>query len=337
MPTADPVKVIGLEVDGRHAVIQPPADAARSLVLATLSVLRATTVTGSTLAHVIGRWTWWMMLRRPTLALLQHTYSYIRVAQRRPFTLWHSVRRELYNLLAVLPLLSYQLDSQFFHRAVASDASDLAGGVVAAPLTADLLRSLWSLCADRHHAVTQARYNAHGADDSGSSVRVSLRTGPSFVSAATVDAFYDTVRAAPWRVCISTAWRTDEHINVLELRAALLALHWCLSSPTCVGRRVLLLVDSTVAFFSLWKGRSSSPALLLVLRKLSALLLCSGLSLLPGWVPSAVNPADAPSRLLPLVPAAAAIVPAAVAPVSLTGPPPTPARADCPTSGRLIG
>jgi len=62
---------------------------------------------------------------------------------------------------------------------------------------------------------------------------------------------------------------------------------------------VFLLLDSTVAFFSLWKGRSSSPGLLLVLRKISALLLAGGLSLQPGWVPSAVNPADAPSRLQP--------------------------------------
>jgi hypothetical protein len=61
---------------------------------------------------------------------------------------------------------------------------------------------------------------------------------------------------------------------------------------------VYLLVDSMVAFFTLWKGRSSSPKLLLVLRKISALLLASGVMLLPGWIPSEVNPADAPSRLL---------------------------------------
>ena len=105
--------------------------------------------------------------------------------------------------------------------------------------------------------------------------------------------------AAPWRTIVSTPWAGVEHINVLELRAALLAVHWVLSYPSALNSRVLLLLDSTVAFFSLWKGRSSSPQLLLVLRKISALLLAGGLSLLPGWVPSAVNPADAPSRLQP--------------------------------------
>jgi hypothetical protein len=106
------------------------------------------------------------------------------------------------------------------------------------------------------------------------------------------------VSDAPWRTIASKAWLGPEHINALELRAALIAVHWALSYPSALCSRVYLLLDSAVAFFSLWKGRSSSPSLLLVLRKISALLLAGGLSLLPGWVPSAVNPADAPSRLL---------------------------------------
>jgi len=110
--------------------------------------------------------------------------------------------------------------------------------------------------------------------------------------------FYSSVTAARWSTLVSTAWRESEHINALELRAALLAVHWALSFPSALGRRVYLLLDSTVALFSLWKGRSSSPQLLLILRKISALLLAGGVSLLCGWVPSAVNPADAPSRIL---------------------------------------
>jgi hypothetical protein len=75
-------------------------------------------------------------------------------------------------------------------------------------------------------------------------------------------------------------------------------VHHAMSYPTSLCSRVFLLLDSTVAFFSLWKGRSSSPALLLVLRKISALLLAGGISLMSGWLPSGNNPADAPSRLM---------------------------------------
>jgi hypothetical protein len=112
-------------------------------------------------------------------------------------------------------------------------------------------------------------------------------------------AFYSAVAAARWSTIVSSAWHAAEHINALELRAVLLSLHWLLSYPSAHSSRVYLLVDSTVALFALWKGRSSSPRLLVILRKISALLLASGTSLLPGWLPSAVNPADEPSRLKP--------------------------------------
>ena len=60
----------------------------------------------------------------------------------------------------------------------------------------------------------------------------------------------------------------------------------------------MLLVDSAVVYYILRKGRSSSSHLLSVYRRLSSLLLASGLSVTPIWVPSAANPADAPSRLV---------------------------------------
>jgi hypothetical protein len=204
-------------------------------------------------------------------------------------------------LLSLLPLLEARLDAPFFHRAIASDASELAGGVVAAPLTPQLRDRLWPLCSSRHHAVHQALTNAQrlrfpdvrSFNNSLDELRISAAEAASF------DAFYAAVSSSPWRTIVAAPWWDEEHINVLELRAALLAVHWALSFPSALSSRVFLLLDSSVAFFSLWKGRSSSPALLLVLRKISSLLLAGGLSLLPGWVPSAVNPADAPSRLQP--------------------------------------
>ena len=310
MPTCSPVKVIGFDVDGARATIRLPAESQFSLVRSTLAVMSVSTVTGALLSHLIGRWTWVMMLRRSTLAVLQHAYRYCRVAQLRRFTLWPCVRRELCMLLSLLPLLDARLDAPFFHRAIASDASELAGGVVTTALTPRLATDLWPLCSSRHHAVQQAQSNAQRArcDDAAAHMRAVEQLGLAASDVAGFSAFYGTVEAAPWRTIVSVPWLGDEHINVLELRAALLAVHWVLSYPSALASRVFLLLDSTVAFFSLWKGRSSSPALLLVLRKISALLLAGGLSLLPGWVPSAVNPADAPSRLL---------------------------HSDCPTSGRI--
>ena len=289
------MKIIGFNVDGRRGSIRLPADSQLSLVRSTLAAIRAPELTGLQLAHILGRWTWLLMLRRPALAVLQHVYRFCRLAQGRRFRVWTSVRRELGMLLSLLPLLTADLRAPFFHRALASDASELAAGVVSTALTPPLASRLWPLCSARHHAIGQTILNAQRlrtVADAASDALCST-VMPSF------DRFYNAVAAQRWRAIISKPWSDPEHINCLELRAALLAVHHCLSSPSALSSRVFLLLDSTVAFFSLWKGRSSSPTLLPVVRKISALLLAGGLSLLPGWLPSALNPADAPSRLLP--------------------------------------
>jgi len=297
-PTLDAVKVIGFDIDGRTGIITLPRQSQASLVRATLTVLRARTVPGTLLAHIVGRWTWVMMLRRPSLAVLQQCYRYCDVARGAHFTLWRSARRELEALLTLLPLLTARLGDSFFVSAIASDASELAAGVVTARLTPQLHSQLWPLCSTRHRMVRQARLNTDAARDALPSLAASMPGHADVLSSAAFDAYYACVLASPWRTLVSQAWRDEEHINSLELRAALLAIHWVLSrGPRALGRRVYLLLDSSVAFFTVWKGRSSSPRLLLVLRKINALLLAGGLTLLPGWLPSAVNPADAPSRL----------------------------------------
>lgn len=292
MPTSDPVKIIGFNINGTDGSIALPVESQCSLVRATLAVMQLPTVSGRMLSHIIGRWTWVMMLRRCTLAVLQHSYRYCRVAQLRPFTLWPSVRRELRMLLQLLPLMQCKLDTPFFHRAWASDASELAAGVVSTALTPELQRQLWPLCWSKRHALGQTLLNAdrdRGVVDADHRITAA--------DAASYDDMYTSVAAAPWRCDISSAWHHADHINPLELEAALLAVHRTVSYPSALSSRAFLMMDSSVALFSLWKGRSSSPSLLLILRKLSALLLACGLTLMLGWLPSAVNPADAPSRL----------------------------------------
>ena len=302
-PTAEPVKVIGFEVGGPTSVVCLSTESRFALIRATLAVLRVGQLTGTALAHLVGRWTWCMLVRRPALSVLQRVYRFVEAARSRRFDLWPSVRRELWMLLGLLPLLHARLDAPLFHRAVTSDASELAAGVVATPLTPVLRQRLWPLCSTRCHAVLQTQMQS----DSPANLLYSSRLLLSAAQRAELSiaeevfrSFYDDVSDAPWSTIVSKAWRDPEHINALELRAVLLAVHWVLSFPSSLTRRVFLLVDSTVAFFSLWKGRSSSPQLLLILRKIGALLLASGVTLLPGWVPSEVNPADNPSRLRPM-------------------------------------
>jgi hypothetical protein len=300
-PTSEPIKVIGFELCGMTSVISLSVESRLSLMHSTLSALRSDQLTGAGLAHLIGRWTWCMLVRRASLSVLQHVYRFIAVASGRRFNIWPSVRRELWMLLGLLPLLQARFDAPMFHRAVASDASEYAGGIVSTPLTDSLHRRYWPICSSRHHAIMQTTLNVDSnresllSDDSDRVDTDSLSLLRSALHA--YDSFYADVSTAPWSTIVSKPWRDAEHINSLELREVLLAVHWILTYPSSLTRRVYLLIDSTVAFFALWKGRSSSGPLLLILRKISALLLASGITLLPGWIPSEVNPADGPSRL----------------------------------------
>ena len=299
-PTSKRVKVIGFDICGEDRLISLPIESQHSLLTSTHRALAASTISGRQLSKLIGRWTWVMLLRRPSLAILQHVYRYIAVARNYPFTMWMCVRRELRQLVGLLPLLEVDLAASIFHRAIATDASELAGGMVITPITPHLQQSLWTICSSKQHATLQAILNK----DSNLDALDQLGDTHSYAvdqlhhAALAYDDVYSSIGLADWKVIVSREWRGYEHINVLELRAALLAVHWLLTYPSALDSRAYILIDSAVSFFSLWKGRSSSPSLLLVLRKLSALLLAGNITLLPGWIPSAVNPADAPSRLV---------------------------------------
>ena len=175
-------------------------------------------------------------------------------------------------------------------------------------MTHDLSESISSRCSSRTVSLLQIRLNAADLQGTLDYMLDELDNDASLNDIVSSDAirsvstectnFYSAIASAPHRTIISHRWRASEHINVLELRAVLLALHWLISYSSSHFSRVYLLVDSTVTLFSLWKGRSSSPRLLLILRKINVLLLAGGVSLLAGWLPSARNPADRPSRLI---------------------------------------
>lgn len=300
MPASSPVKIIGFDVDGESATMSLSMEARVNLLRSTVTVLQRQYVTGTVLSQLIGRWTWCLLIRRPALSVLQHVYRFIEVARHRRFHLWPSARRELIALLGLLPLLQCQLDARVFNRIVATDASEVGAGLVSSTVTRSDPHLYWPMCSTRRRATLQALLRC--ATDTNpllsSGMRLTeLERSHLLQTHDWFDDFYMNVLTRRWSTIISKPWRDAEHINALELRVVLLAIHWILSHSSALHHRVYLLVDSTVAFFSLWKGRSSSAPLLRILRQISALLLASGLSLCVGWLPSEVNPADKPSRL----------------------------------------
>ncbi|CAE8601716.1 unnamed protein product, partial [Polarella glacialis] len=99
-----------------------------------------------------------------------------------------------------------------------------------------------------------------------------------------------------WKVVMSYAWEETQHINVLETVAALDLLRKLGRESGTQNFRRMVLIDNQAALGVIAKGRSSSRAMMALLRRISALLVAGNVRLVLGWVRADWNPADGPSR-----------------------------------------
>ena len=108
----------------------------------------------------------------------------------------------------------------------------------------------------------------------------------------------DVAETLPWFVVESSPASPNKHINVLELQALSKAIRVA-ARGSCHSRQMFL-VDSRVVLGAAAKGRSASRALNSILSRLIPVLL--GSDFYPGFdfVPTRLNPSDAPSRRVPL-------------------------------------
>lgn len=133
---------------------------------------------------------------------------------------------------------------------------------------------------------------------------VSIKGEDLLISSATEETLkYHRLRASipsnlwKWRIVSGWKWRSsDEHINVLELRAVLCALRWRILRRRARGQKMIHLVDSLVCLHSLTRGRTSSKKLRRTLCRINSLLLLSNNVGVWTYVHTSLNPADAPSR-----------------------------------------
>ena len=107
-----------------------------------------------------------------------------------------------------------------------------------------------------------------------------------------VNEFVESLR---WENPIGYDFKTTQHINIQELKA----LEDEIRRRTSAGEhdlRVVVCCDSRVVVGAIAKGRSSSRALSMHLRKLCVLCVSFGIQLRVLWVGTKSNPADHPSR-----------------------------------------
>ena len=105
---------------------------------------------------------------------------------------------------------------------------------------------------------------------------------------------------ARWKEAMRWRWSEPEHINMLEMRTGLASVRRSARTKSCWGRRHLRITDSMVCLGGFAKGRSASPPILILCRRMAALDLGCGMREYWRWVPSERNHSDGPSRGFPI-------------------------------------
>ena len=104
------------------------------------------------------------------------------------------------------------------------------------------------------------------------------------------------VHAAKFRAKLSLKAKYKAHSGALEAAGVTVMLRWLLRSTDKHNLRVTALIDAQAVLGAVAKGRSSAPTLRFELRRIAALTLAGGWCIRYVYIPSAFNPADAPSR-----------------------------------------
>jgi hypothetical protein len=209
--------------------------------------------------------------------------------------------------MTLAPLLKCDLRRQAWSKLVASDASMIGSGVVSTPLDVFLELRLWPLMTQPECTLLPINPQMELSTQSElmtawpmlqvqQPVELYRTTSIDAQSIRQVVVNLLTSPSVHWSTAIASSWQRSQHINELELLSLLLSLRWVLSHPNSINRQLHVLVDSSSVYFGVNKGRSSSPRMLALLRRFAALILASGVSVLTGWIPSALNPADHASR-----------------------------------------
>ena len=263
----------------RH-IVGSERDRMTEIVALSWALAFAPAVVPEALASLIGYWSHALLFRRAGYAVLQESYAVARDPSRVPIALPLSVRDELIALACLAPLLYTDLRAPVSATVVATDATLTRGAAVSAVVPLLTARRLFS-----------------GAEFRGADARLVDRVDlPDEAAAPAADpVLAATIAAWPWQV--RAAYDMDaDHINAQELRALVgLIARRCRSSAN-FKQRLVALLDNLAACGGAAKGRSSSRRMNRLLRRLGAFLLAADIYIAPRYIPSAVNPADPPSR-----------------------------------------
>ena len=139
---------LGALIDGDSMVIGGSAQRFLKLILATLWVLGREHLSKKHVQIIAGRWVHVLQFRRPGMSFLEYTWEYVGT-KRFSSELVLKVRRELFSLLAAVPLLHTNLRATLPDFITASDASMTGGAILENPSITQMVANALSITLNR--------------------------------------------------------------------------------------------------------------------------------------------------------------------------------------------
>ena len=277
---------VGVELTAGGTVFRTPAATGWRLLKLALALHCGGLVAPQDVEHAVGTASWQLLLNRCVLALFSKIYSVcLDPNQLQPRLLSDACIAEFLAVVVLSCTCYAPLTAATCPGLGATDASADALGAVYS-IVPEWVATLTARLSQRHHHVLLPGLPHEDPRDR-------------------------TPLGACWRIpaehlqlrLVFSIFRNDtDHINVGELAALWSFLRWLTHTHANHDKHVTVVMDNTTALFAAMKGRSPSWPLNRLLRKIAALLLCSGIKLHLIYTPSEWNPSDLPSRLQVFVP-----------------------------------
>jgi hypothetical protein len=294
----------GVHIDGRRGTIRVGTQRMWRLRMALDYALGQTHLSGNDVGHLVGHFTWSALLRRAGLAVAQSCYSFARHVADRRGLVWPSVKRELKWMRDVLPLLFHNARASWSPTVHVSDASEQGFGVCTKQIPSSDVKAagrsaeIWRY---RAEDTVNARAHALRPDilclDPQSFARVpDMGALHSDEGQALLDEIPASWLNDGWTVSFKGKWKQAKDIMRLEGSAVVMSARHILRTRRNFDQHHLLLCDNLALVLALGKGRGKSYELNATCRELSALSLFTGALFHVRWIPSELNPSDAPSR-----------------------------------------
>ena len=298
-------EALGFLVDGQGGRIWPRPHKRERARKVLLWLAKQPKVSGQMIERVIGHCIHFFMLRRECLSVFRAVYDFKQAHYSDRVTLWKTAAEECRQAAALLLVCFADLKREWHSEVTCSDASLTGTGVCAATYDVQQVckhgsqRELWRY--KSKDAAHNARDHFAKADPFSDISTVSkISAVSSWDEFAINDEFVEIPRSflqsSEWKTLFASRMRMPEHITLLEGRAVVQTLRHKTRAQESFHKRHLHLGDNLGMTLCLDRGRAKNKQLLFQCRRVAAFNIAADIEVHHRWIPSELNPADAPSR-----------------------------------------